>query len=290
MYDQAAGLRALAAKNKQVTVEQKSRIIAVASGKGGVGKTSFSINVAIALQDLDCRVLIIDADLGTANVDVALGIKPDKNLGDIIAERATFQEAITEGPAGIDILAGTTADNSIFGLNQQQVAHLLSSASHIEKNYDIIMLDVGAGASNNVINFVLAADETFLITTPEPSSIMDVYSLVKILSNYRKKLNLSLLVNQIESEKEGRQVSGRIQRVIQEYIDITINLIGVIPFDRQFSQALKKQQAFIDNYPNSKASYAFRDIAAKILDRKNVVPARGLKGFLYRVAGVLNRE
>ena len=186
MNDQAARLRERVLNNKQ-----KTRIIAVASGKGGVGKSSISLNLALAIQELDKKVLLLDSDLGMANIDILLGITPNFNLSHVLKGKCRLEEAVVRGPADISFLAGTTGVDELINISSVEAGRLIEAASQMEENYDIILLDIGAGVHYSVTNFIMGSDEVLVILTPEPTAVMDAYSLIKILSikHYNGKIN-----------------------------------------------------------------------------------------------------
>lgn len=285
MNDQAARLR-----ERVINNEKKTRIIAVASGKGGVGKSSISLNLGLAIQELEKRVLLLDADLGMANIDILLGITPNFNLSHVLKGKCKFEEAIVQGPANISILAGTTGVDELINISSVEVSRLIEAASHMEENYDIILLDIGAGVNYSVTNFILGCDEVLVVLTPEPTAVMDAYSLIKILSTKHYKGRTKLLLNQCSSLKEGNELAERMQRVIKQYLNQDVELLGMIPFDENVRKSVKKQNPLLIQYPKSEAARSIKELAVKTMNGACENKSHGTKGFIYRIIGAFNRR
>lgn len=284
MNDQATKLR-----RKVEQQGSNTRIIAVASGKGGVGKSNITVNLGLTLQEMGKRVLLLDADLGMANLDILLGLTPSYNLSHVLKGKCKFEDALLHGPDGIDILPGTSGED-LINISSTEVKRLIEASSHMESNYDIIIIDIGAGIHYSVTNFIMACDEAMIVLTPEPTAIMDAYSLIKFLANQKYKNKVGLIINQTSSQKEGNNVANRMQKVIMEYLKLDIEIMGYIPYDEDIRQSVKEQTPFIIAYPKSKAVGALKDVAAKMLDRVQSTESRGMKGFMYRIVGIFNRN
>ncbi len=284
MNDQATKLR-----KKVQQKASNTRIVAVASGKGGVGKSNITVNLGLTLQGMGKRVLLLDADLGMANLDILLGLTPRYNLSHVLNGKCKFEDALLHGPDGIDILPGTSGED-LINISSTEVKRLIEASSHMESNYDIIIIDIGAGIHYSVTNFIMACDEAMIVLTPEPTAIMDAYSLVKFLANQKYKNKVGLIINQTSSPKEGNDVANRMQKVITEYLKLDIDIMGYIPYDEDVRQSVKEQTPFIIAYPKSKAVGALKDVAAKMLDRVQSSESRGMKGFMYRIVGIFNRD
>jgi flagellar biosynthesis protein FlhG len=270
--------------------QKNTRIITVSSGKGGVGKTNVSVNLGLALQQTGEKVLLLDADLGMANIDILLGLTARYNLKHVMMGNCSINDALLKGPDQINILPGTSGGDELIDLSRDEVKRLLRISSHLEDNYDIIIIDIGAGAHQGGLNFTLAADEALIVLTPEPTSIMDAYSLIKILSTYDFKGDLGLIINQVIDKTEGEEVAERMSGVIEKYLSINVKMRGFIPYDRKVIQAVKKQSPLFDLYPESKAATAFRDTANILLDRKKESSSTGMKSFLSSIVDMFRKE
>lgn len=269
--------------------ESRTRIIAIGSGKGGVGKTNITVNLGLALQKLGKRVLVMDVDLGMANVDILLGLTPSYNLNHILKGKCNFEEALLEGPEGLHILPGTSGMEDLVNISSREVSRLLEASSRMEENYDLILLDIGAGLHRSIINFLLASDEVLIVLTPEPTAIMDAYSLIKILSSRNYEKEVGIIINQVSSREEAKKIGRRMDRVINQYLDLELDLEVSVPFDSHVQKCVRRQSPVIVDYPDSEAGVAIHDLACELIDRKKEKKSRGMKGFMYRVLGMFNR-
>jgi len=287
MFDQASSLRKRVESKKRNT-----RIIAIASGKGGVGKSNLSVNLGLALQEQGEKILILDADLGMANVDILLGITPSYNLNHVLKGRCSLDEAVTKGPGGINILAGSSGIEEFVDINPLEITRLLDASTQLEKDYDLVLLDIGAGIHRSVINFIMACDEVIIVLTPEPTSIMDAYGLIKIIAGYRYKgaNNIGLLFNQITSHKEGNEVAERMKKVIRDFLNLEVKILGFIPYDNYVRRAVQEQVPLLIKYPESNAVGAIKEIASGMLNRVRERDSRGMKGFIFRLIGIITRN
>ncbi len=300
MADQASKLREIFAKNDKGSGEDpdeagekaydRSRIISVASGKGGVGKTNLVVNIGLALQKSGKEVLILDADMGMANVDVLLGLTSRYHLGHVLKQKCELEDALINGPEGITVLPGASGIDQFIDINMAQIENLLELSASIEKNYDFILMDIGAGAHKGVVNFIRAADEIMIILTPEPTAVMDAYSLLKILSNYEVSSRLNLIINQVESKKEAKGVTERMGSAIEEYLDMELDVSSYVPHDSFLPKAVRKQKPVMELYPNSRSGKAFSRIARNLLDEASQDSSRGMKGFVYRMLGFFKED
>ncbi|MBM7555359.1 MinD/ParA family protein [Halanaerobacter jeridensis] len=294
MKDQAENLRKMIQQKKNNSdsssrVESaqnkvdSARIYTVTSGKGGVGKSNFTANLALALQEQGEKVILFDADLGMANLDVILGVTPNYNLNHVISGKKTLPEIILEGPNGISLIPGGSGVEELANLSRYQLNNLIDSWSELEEEYDIILIDTGAGLSNIVINFILAADETLVISTSEPTSITDAYGVVKVLSNHNQNLDIKLVINQA-SDKEGTKIANRLTKTAQEFLDLNVDLLGVLPEDRSVIKAVKKRKPFLIEYPKSKVAKKIRTLGAELIGKEQE-ESKGFTGFLKDVFG-----
>ena len=267
MVDQAERLRELIKNSNNVNDMKKnpSRVIAIASGKGGVGKTNLAVNLGIALMKLGTRVLLVDADLGLANIDVMLGLVPKFNLGQVITGQKSIDDVITNGPLGLRIVASGSADYKMANLSDRSLEFCLQQLNELEKNTDIMLIDTGAGISRNVLKFVLAAGEVIIVTTPEPTAITDAYGIIKVIASADKNTPIWVVVNMIRDENEGNQVMERLSTVSRRFLGIELTSIGFIPMDPMVSKAVKEQQPFIIGRPRTAASEHVLAIARNLV-------------------------
>lgn len=263
MVDQAERLRQLV---KNHTQSKPARVIAITSGKGGVGKTNLSVNLSIALLKQGSRVVLVDADLGMANVDVIMGLVPKYNLGQVLSGERSMDEVITNGPFGLKIIAGGSGDYQMANLNEQSLEFCLQQFNDLEKNTDILLIDTGAGISQSVLKFVLAAEEVIVVTTPEPTAITDAYGVIKVVANTRPELPIRVVVNMTRDNYEGKQVMERLTTVSKRFLGIDIINLGFIPMDPNVSKSVKEQQPFVISHPRSPAAQNVYQIARNLLD------------------------
>ncbi len=290
MRDQAEKLRVLARNLKnQVECEikgtqKKTRIITVTSGKGGVGKTNFTINFALALMSYGQRVLILDADLGLANIDVVLGINPKYTLYNVLKGEKNIQDIILPGPQGLQIIAGGSGMQELANLRRWQVEQFIAKLEELEGIADILIIDTAAGLSRNVMSFVLAADEVIVITTPEPTAITDAYGLVKAMTSKRKHGVVHLVVNKVEDAQEADITASKLKIVAEKFLKLNIGHLGFILDDPSVSKAVKSQEPFLLKYPKSSATECILRLAAQMLEQELQPEPVGVKAFFGKIA------
>lgn len=263
MKDQAENLRQLVMNraDRQATVStSNTRIITIASGKGGVGKTNFTINLGILLQKMGYKVLIIDADLGLGNVDIMLGLSSPYNLSHIVFNGIDIQEVIIEGPSGIMILPGGNGLLELANLKPRQLDKFIRELTKLESMVDIILIDTGAGLSANNIKMILAANEVILITTPEPTSLMDVYGVVKIVSKIDRNRHFDLVMNKVDNINEANNNIKNIQKAGKRFLNVEISTLGLLDNSSIVSKSVKDQRPFVLDYPHSKISKQLNSI------------------------------
>lgn len=269
--------------------EGNCRVIAITSGKGGVGKTNLTVNLAIALAMRGKKVLIIDADLGMANVDVLLGTSSKYNLLHLVREDMMLQDVLSEGPYGIKYLSGGSGIEKLANLDYPELKQITDKLYQCEKFADIILLDTGAGLGKNVLNFLLAADEVLLVTTPEPTAMTDAYAIMKAYSVYAENPYMRIIVNRVYDDGEGSSVFNKLIKTADKFLNLPIFPLGEIYEDRNLMKAVKAQKPLLISYPNTISAKCIKAIALNLLEEKDVVVGRGLRGFLERFISFLHR-
>lgn len=271
--DQAEQLRKLVKKNSRP--RSIARVITVTSGKGGVGKSSISVNLAIQLSRLGKKVVIFDADFGLANIEIMLGIRPQYNLADLMFRGKSLQDIITEGPDKIGFISGGSGIQELTRLTRDQIIYLTQKLFQLDKLADIIIIDTGAGIADSVLEFVAASSEVILVATPEPTSITDAYALLKTLNRKSEfsvsNTNISMLANRITSEEDGKELYEKLRVVTDKFLQIPLTYLGGVPQDNNVSKAVIQQKPVTQMSPNSEASKALIRIAEKICNGSDVV-------------------
>ena len=259
--DQAHTLRGFNTSHHPSTSSQKinqiTNVYSITSGKGGVGKTAVVSNLAYALAHQGKRVLILDADLGLANIDVVFGLTPSYNLNHFFSGEIELHDILIEGPLGIKILPAGSGIQNYTRLERQQKIRLLDGLDSMNNHFDYVLIDTEAGISENVTYFNTAAQEILIVTTPEPTAITDAYALMKLLSVQYHEKKFNLLVNQIRTEDDALDVYKKLTMVSNRYLDISIDYLGSIPEDRQMVDSIRKQKVISELLPSSKISQAF---------------------------------
>jgi len=277
--DQAAGLAAL----KQ---PRPVRVIAVTGGKGGVGKTTVSINLALALRLAGRDVMLLDADLGLANVDVLLGLQPTFNLSHVLEGKCKLADTIMEGPMGLQIVPASSGRRNMAELSYAEHAGLIRAFSELDRPIDTLIIDTAAGISDSVLTFSQAAQEVLVVACNEPASITDAYALIKVLSRENGVRRVQIIPNMVRSADEGRQLFDNLSRVTERFLDVTLSYLGHIPYDDLLRKAIQRQRAVIEAYPNSPSSNAFRSLARSVDQWQAPGGARGhLEFFVERLVG-----
>ncbi len=284
MTDQAEQLREIM-RSKNGTGKQKTRIIAVASGKGGVGKTNLSINIALAYARLGKKVIVMDADLGLANVNVVLGIIPKYNLYHLIRKQKNLQEILLDTNYGIQIIAGASGFSKIANLSDEEREHFIGELAGLSEA-DVIVIDTSAGVSHNVLDFIAAADEALIVTTPEPTAITDAYGIIKIIATEIDNMNLGLklIVNRVKSVTEGKKVSERVISIAGQFLNLKVDYLGYVYDDPVVSSSVLKQKPFMVVDPNSKAAICVKHIVGR-LEKVEYREGSGIGNFIRKLLG-----
>ncbi len=258
--DQADGLRMMNQPNNE-----KVKVIAVSGGKGGVGKTSVSINTAVALAEKGKRVLILDADLGLANVDVMLGIRAEKNLSHVLSGESELDDVIVRGPKGIGIIPATSGTQSMVELTSAQHVGLIRAFSEMKTQFDILIVDTAAGISDMVLSFSRASQDVLIVVCDEPTSITDAYALIKILSREHGVFRFKIVANMVRSLREGMELYAKLSKVTDRFLDVALELVATIPFDENLRKSVRKQKLVVEAFPKSPSTIAYHGLANKII-------------------------
>lgn len=282
MIDQAKQLREKVLQKTAKKEKRPTRIIAVTSGKGGVGKSNFALNFALSLVQQNKKVLIFDVDLGFANVDVLLGRSNKESIATMIEKDLSIWDIIEEGPNGLLFISGGSGFNDLFSLDEEKMNKFFSELSTIQGSVDYIILDTGAGLSYENLRFILAADDVILVTTPEPTSITDAYSIVKMIHAKDPNVHMKLIINQCTNEREGTQTAENFKQVTEQFLHKQIGTLGYIPSDSNVPNAVKRQTPFLLAFPNSQASQAMQHVTREFLQLP-VSYKLGIKGFLLKM-------
>ncbi len=258
------------------------RVIAVTSGKGGVGKTNVVLNLALSLAAGGKRVLVVDADLGLGNLDVLLGMAPRFSLTDVLRGRKRLEEVILPGPGGIQILPAGSGDHELTVLTPAQMLALQSEFDRLGQALDVVLIDTGAGISTNVLFFASGAQEILVVVSPEPTSIADAYALMKVLSSRYRESRFRLLVNMARHTREAREVHRRLVLVAERFLRVSIDFVGMVPADSYLPMAVARQRAVVTAYPQAPSTEAFQRLAQQVIGWEPAVSPKGAVQFLWR--------
>ena len=286
--DQAEQLRNIIKLNSQ-PARPLARVITVTSGKGGVGKSNVSINLAIQLRKLGQRVIILDADFGLANIEIMFGTVPKHNLCDLIYQGKNIKEIITWGPEDVGFISGGSGIAGLSNLTRDYLSYIIQNLAELDAIADVIIVDTGAGISDAVLDFLVASGEILLVTTPEPTSITDSYSLLKALNRHprfsREASQIKVIANRVEAGEEGKALFNKLNTVVTRYLKLQIEFLGAVPYDNQLSRAVMQQTPVSIQNPNAKSAKAFEGIAAVLMNKEvsQMVPRRGMAAFFSHI-------
>ena len=285
--DQAEQLRIIKASDQ---VRSVARVITVTSGKGGVGKSNTAINLAIQFRKMGKRVIILDADFGLANIEIMFGAVPKHNLYDLIYQGKNIKEIITWGPMEVGFISGGSGIAGMSNLSKDYLIYIIQNLAELDSIADIIIVDTGAGIGDAVLEFLVASGEILLVTTPEPTSITDSYSLLKSLYMHPRfredQTKVKMIANRVEKEREGNILFEKMNSVVTRYLKIPMTYLGCIPQDVNLTKAVLQQTPISIQNPNSKSSQAYEQIALRLLDKEESErqPKRGMAAFFSHIA------
>lgn len=247
-----------------MTQTKPVQVIAVSGGKGGVGKTNVSVNLAVALAEIGKKVMVLDADLGLANIDVVLGLHPKYDLSHVLRGEKDLEEIIIEGPEGIRLIPGASGIQHMAELSPAEHAGIIRAFSDMGSDIDIMIVDTAAGISDTVISFTRASQEVIVVVCDEPASITDAYAIIKLLNKEYGSTRFRILANMVQTAQEGRDLYNKMCAVTDRYLDVMLSFMGAIPFDENLKKAVRSQKPVVLAFPRSKAAQAFKNLARKV--------------------------
>ncbi|MDE7447372.1 MAG: MinD/ParA family protein [Lachnospiraceae bacterium] len=287
--DQAEQLRNIIKAGGNTHNRPLARVITVTSGKGGVGKSNTAINLAIQFRKMGQRVIILDADFGLANIEIMFGAVPKHNLCDLIYQGKNIKEIITWGPMEVGFISGGSGIAGLSNLSRDYLVYIINNLAELDTIADVIIVDTGAGISDAVLEFLVASGEILLVTTPEPTSITDSYSLLKALGRHSRfsveMSQVKVIANKVDDQKEGEKLFEKLDTVVGRYLKIPISYLGAIPRDNQLSKAVMQQMPVSLQSPAAKSAVAYENIAAKLMNKElsKSVPKRGMAAFFSHI-------
>jgi len=285
VLDQAHELRRLAGSILPSRTNSRAagpRVVTITSGKGGVGKTSLAVNLGLLLARWSRRVLLFDADLGLANIEVMLGITPAYTLYEFLYGAKSIEEIVFSGPYGLQIVSGGSGMQELANLDSVQRQRILDMLPYLRAKTDFVLVDTGAGISKNVLGFAAAAEEVVMVITPEPTSLTDAYSLIKVLARFKLHSEARLVVNRVRDEGEAAQAAQKLQLVCRKFLDFDLDYLGAVLEDPVVGQAVKNQRPFVLSQPYSTAARNLNQVARCLVDGKDSAP-KAAERFLSRL-------
>lgn len=284
--DQAQGLRNIIKASQQRPL---ARIITVTSGKGGVGKSNTAINLAVQFRKMGQRVIILDADFGLANIEIMFGAVPKHNLYDLIYKGMKMDEIITWGPGEIGFISGGSGIAGMSDLSRDYLTYIIQNLAQLDAMADIIIVDTGAGISDAVLEFLVASGEILVVTTPEPTSITDSYSLLKSLARHSRfspeSTQIKVIANRVDDEEEGKSMYNKLNAVVSRYLKLPLTYLGAIPQDEELRQAVMQQSPVSLKNPKAKSTQAYERISAILMNKElsSTVRRRGMAAFFSHI-------
>jgi flagellar biosynthesis protein FlhG len=290
MNDQAEALRNLVRQEEWLPKEpaRATRTFTITSGKGGVGKSNFTLNFALQLQSIGYKVLVFDADIGMANIDVLMGVSPKYNLYHLLKREKSIQDIICRGHNDLQFIAGGSGFNDLMSLSKEELEYFTEQVQSLNGTVDFILFDTGAGLSKESLTFITAAEQTIVVTTPEPTSITDAYAIIKMVHAKEPGVKFQLVVNRVTDRKEGKQTADKIRLVSNRFLHLDIPTLGFIPDDANVSKAVKRQIPFSVLFPETAATRELKELVARFDVSKPLVTEEeaesgGVKRFLNRM-------
>ena len=284
--DQAEQLRNIIKAN-QGPVRPLARVITVTSGKGGVGKSNVSINLALQFRKMGQRVIILDADFGLANIEIMFGTVPKHNLCDLIYQGKNIKDIITWGAGDVGFISGGSGIVGMSNLSRGYLTYIIQNLAQLDAIADVIIIDTGAGISDAVLEFLVASGEIILVTTPEPTSITDSYSLLKALNRHPRfsseTSQIKVIANRVNRVSDGELLFKKLEVVVSRYLKLPISYLGAVPWDNLLSEAVMQQKPVSLSNPNAKSSLAFEQIAAKLMGEERPIKKRGMAAFFSHI-------
>ncbi|MGE5417135.1 MAG: MinD/ParA family protein [Acidobacteriota bacterium] len=295
MKDQAEKLRTMA-KSLKTKIEadmvkgfNHTRVIVVTSGKGGVGKTNLALNLSIAMSQLGSRVILFDADMGLANVDIIMGLAPKYNLWHVIRKEKDIKDILLTGPKGLKIIPGGSGVSELANLSDADLKRVISELGKLDGDTEYMVIDTGAGISNSVLSFVLTADEIIVVTTPEPTSLTDAYGIIKTAASKEAGGKIFVIVNRVSTETEGILVGQKLKSVTQRFLGVEVEILGHVLEDRAVEEAVMRQEPFVVSFPSSSAAKNVNELASRLCDitgGNTVRRSQGLKSFFKNLTSM----
>lgn len=286
MDDQAASLRRKVEMNSQ---PREAKTVSIISGKGGVGKSNIALNISLELLNQDKKVILFDLDVGMGNINILLGLQPRKSIVDLLNEELSIFDIMEQGPRNLSYIAGGSGLSGFFTLDDSKKNHFFEQYNELVHLYDYIIFDMGAGVTEDSLFFILASDECIVITTPEPTSITDAYSMIKQVVTNGYNMPIHVILNRARSQKEGMQALKRFQQVVTQFLQIHINLLGIIPEDQIVSEAVRKQTPYVILNEKSRAAKAMRELTTNYMKSTKEMNSIGTNSFIQRLKKIIVR-
>ncbi len=294
--DQATALRKLKNVENETIVpvaneskQKRCTSIVVTSGKGGVGKTQFSANLAICLSKFGKKTILFDADMGLANIDIVLGIHPKHNLIHVLEGMCKMKDIVVDGPMGVQIIPASSGIERLANIDTAELKQIIHQLHTLEANTDFLIIDTGAGISRSVIQFAVSSDKTIVVTTPEPASFTDAYATIKSIFKHNPNAKIELIVNFCRGNGEGEEIYNRMKTLILKFLNKKINFLGELPYEKTFSRYARGQKIITLSSPSAKYSRFVSSIGRKIIGAPNIQEKAGL-GYFYKLMSFIDKK